>query len=362
MTITIHAPAKLNLDLRIVGRRADGYHNLRTLFQSIALHDTVRLSARPGPLTVRGRTRALPRDRANLVWKAADILWSDLGRRGPPSGVSVSITKAIPRAGGLGGGSSDAASALRGLCALWKVSIGKSRLSELAARVGSDVPYFLTGGLVLGVGRGERLRPLPDLGRYWVVLAVPQFGVVQRAGLPLVRPGLNPAGHRPSAERLARAPGGTPQRPGGAGVGQTSRDQTDGRALDWCGRRPCHDDGERLDGLWRISGARRRNRGSPSGKAARVAHVVDPDGRAHRVRRLGDDDDRLILARLTGDGLQYKFARGGGRTSTCGTSTEMGRGQGVRHGSLDPGSKVRILPPQPTTQYEGSECLRTTAS
>ena len=177
MTITIHAPAKLNLDLRIVGRRADGYHHLRTLFQSIELHDTVRLSARPGPLTVRSRTLALPRDRANLVWKAADILWSDLGRRGPPSGVSVSIVKAIPMAGGLGGGSSDAASALRGLCALWKVSIGKSRLSELAARVGSDVPYFLTGGLVLGVGRGERLRPLPDLGRYWVVLAVPQFGV-----------------------------------------------------------------------------------------------------------------------------------------------------------------------------------------
>lgn len=177
MTITTHAPAKLNLDLRIVGRRADGYHNLRTLFQSIELHDTVRLSARPGPLTVRSRTLALPRDRANLVWKAAGILWSDLGRRGPPSGVSVSITKAIPMAGGLGGGSSDAASALRGLCALWKVSNEKSRLSELAARVGSDVPYFLTGGLVLGVGRGERLRPLPDLGRYWVVLAVPHFGV-----------------------------------------------------------------------------------------------------------------------------------------------------------------------------------------
>ncbi len=177
MTITIHAPAKLNLDLRIVGRRADGYHDLRTLFQSIELHDTVRLSARPGPLTVRSRTRALPRDRANLVWKAADVLWSDLGRRGPPRGVSVSITKAIPMAGGLGGGSSDAASALRGLCALWEVSFGKARLSELAASVGSDVPFFLTGGLVLGVGRGERLRPLPDLGRYWVVLAVPQFGV-----------------------------------------------------------------------------------------------------------------------------------------------------------------------------------------
>ena len=177
MTITIHAPAKINLDLRIVGQRADGYHALRTLFQSIELHDTLRLSARPGPLTVRSRSLTLPRDGANLVWKAAEILWRDLGRPGPPSGVSVSITKAIPMAGGLGGGSSDAASALRGLCALWGVPARKTRLSDLAARVGSDVPYFLTGGLVLGVGRGESLRSLPDLWRYWVVLAMPQFGV-----------------------------------------------------------------------------------------------------------------------------------------------------------------------------------------
>ena len=177
MTITIRAPAKLNLDLRIVARRSDGYHDLRTLFQSIELHDTLRLTARPGPLTVRSRSRDLPQDRANLVWKAAEMLWGDLGRPGPPSGVSVSITKAVPMAGGLGGGSSDAASALRGLCALWQAPTGEARLRELAALVGSDVPYFLTGGLALGVGRGVRLRRLPDLERYWVVLAVPQFGV-----------------------------------------------------------------------------------------------------------------------------------------------------------------------------------------
>ena len=177
MTITIRAPAKLNLDLRIVARRSDGYHDLRTLFQSIELHDTLRLTARPGPLTVRSRSLDLPRDRANLVWKAAEMLWGDLGRPGPPSGVSVSIAKAIPMAGGLGGGSSDAASALRGLCALWQAPTGEARLRKLAALVGSDVPYFLTGGLALGVGRGVRLRRLPDLERYWVVLAVPQFGV-----------------------------------------------------------------------------------------------------------------------------------------------------------------------------------------
>jgi len=177
VTITIRAPAKLNLDLRIVARRSDGYHDLRTLFQSIELHDTLRLTARPGPLTVRSRSLDLPRDRANLVWKAAEMLWGDLGRRGPPSGVSVSITKAIPMAGGLGGGSSDAASALRGLCALWQAPTGEARLRKLAALVGSDVPYFLTGGLALGVGRGVRLRRLPGLEPYWVVLAVPQFGV-----------------------------------------------------------------------------------------------------------------------------------------------------------------------------------------
>lgn len=177
MTLTVRAPAKLNLDLRIVARRSDGYHDLRTLFQSIELHDTLRLTARPGPLTVRSRSRDLPRDRANLVWKAAETLWGDLGRPGPPSGVSVSITKAVPMAGGLGGGSTDAASALRGLCALWQAPTGEARLRELAALVGSDVPYFLTGGLALGEGRGVRLRRLPDLERYWVVLAVPQFGV-----------------------------------------------------------------------------------------------------------------------------------------------------------------------------------------
>ena len=173
----LRAPAKLNLDLRILGRRRDGYHELRTLFQSIALHDTLKFTRRPGRLTVRSRTPGVPRDDMNLVWVAARMLWDSLGHRGDPQGVAVTITKRIPMAAGLGGGSSDAASALRGLCALWDVSPSLARLRELGAGVGADVPYFLTGGLSLGTGRGGRLRRLVDLDRHWIVLAIPRVGV-----------------------------------------------------------------------------------------------------------------------------------------------------------------------------------------
>ena len=174
---SVRAPAKLNLDLRILGRRSDGYHELRTLFQSIALHDTLKFTRRPGRLTVRSRNSAVPRDDMNLVWDAARMLWDSLGRPGDPQGLAVAITKRIPMAAGLGGGSSDAASALRALCALWDVSPSVPRLQELGASLGADVPYFLTGGLSLGTGRGVRVRRLVDLDRYWVVLAIPSFGV-----------------------------------------------------------------------------------------------------------------------------------------------------------------------------------------
>ena len=177
MSVAVHAPAKLNLDLRILSRRNDGYHELRTLIQAISLHDTLVFTRRPGRVTVRSRTPAVPRDETNLVWDAAQILWGSLGYRGDPKGVAISITKRIPMAGGLGGGSSNAASALRGLCALWDASPSVGRLREMGARVGSDVPYFLIGGLSLGTGRGVRLRRLADLARHWVVLAIPSVGV-----------------------------------------------------------------------------------------------------------------------------------------------------------------------------------------
>ena len=175
--IRIGAPAKLNLDLRVLRRRPDGYHEVRTLLQSIALEDSVSIRCRRGPLTVRSRTRDLPRDRDNLVWKAAALLWRALGRSGEPSGVAITLRKAIPAAAGLGGASSDAAAALRGLRAVWVEEGRTVRLTQVAAAVGSDVPFFLRGGTVAASGRGERLRAVRPLDPHWVVLALPRFGV-----------------------------------------------------------------------------------------------------------------------------------------------------------------------------------------
>ena len=175
--VVLHAPAKINLDLTILHRRADGFHELRTILQSLALHDTVSLTARPGPLSVRSRSPWVPRDRANLVWTAAEALWCALGRPGRPAGVAISIVKGIPAEAGLGGASSDAAAAMRGLRRLWDRSASDRLLGAVAARVGSDVPFFLHGGTVAASGRGERLRALAPVDRYWVLIALPAFGV-----------------------------------------------------------------------------------------------------------------------------------------------------------------------------------------
>ena len=175
--LRVRAPAKINLDLRVLRRRPDGYHEVRTILQSIALHDTLSITPRRGPLTVRSAAPRVPRDRENLVWTAAAALWRALGRPGDPDGVSVSIRKRVPAAAGLGGASSDAAAALRALRLVWAPSASRRLLEGVAAEVGSDVPFFLHGGAVLGTGRGERLRRLRPAQRYWVVLAAPGFGV-----------------------------------------------------------------------------------------------------------------------------------------------------------------------------------------
>lgn len=175
--VRVSAPAKVNLDLRVLRRRPDGFHEVATILQSIALHDTLSVGARRGPLTVRSAASHVPADRDNLVWTAGAALWRALGRAGDPAGAAVVIRKRVPAAAGLGGASSDAASALRALRLRWKPSASPRLLEDVAAAVGSDVPFFLRGGTMRATGRGERLRRLPALRRYWVVLAVPDFGV-----------------------------------------------------------------------------------------------------------------------------------------------------------------------------------------
>jgi len=173
--IRVRAFAKINLSLRVLGTRADGYHELRTLFQSIALHDTLVVRRTRAPFALTCSDRALACDWSNLVHRAAEALWRSARRRGDPRGASVHLVKRIPVQAGLGGGSSDAAAALRALGRLWRVD--DQCVREAAVRLGADVPFFLEGGTVLGLERGDVLFPLVDRPRVWVVLVVPPFGV-----------------------------------------------------------------------------------------------------------------------------------------------------------------------------------------
>jgi 4-diphosphocytidyl-2-C-methyl-D-erythritol kinase len=173
--VRVSAYAKINLSLRVVGVRPDGYHELRTIFQSIALHDTLTVRVRPGPFALRCDDADCPADETNLVWRAAEQAWAAAGRRGTLRDVEIRLAKRIPIRAGLGGGSSDAAAALRAFASLWRVK--DAPLREIAATLGADVPYFLEGGTALGLDRGDLVYPLVDPPVAWVTLVVPAFGV-----------------------------------------------------------------------------------------------------------------------------------------------------------------------------------------
>ena len=174
--LVARAHAKVNLDLRVLGARADGFHELRTVFQTIELHDTLTCVGRAGAFALKCRTSGIPLDDSNLVWRAAAALWASLGRAGAPRDAVVTIEKAIPVQAGLGGGSADAAAALLALGRLWG-GVPSTLLREVASGIGADVAFFLSGGTALGLGRGEEIYPLVDLPPHWIVLVRPPFGV-----------------------------------------------------------------------------------------------------------------------------------------------------------------------------------------
>jgi 4-diphosphocytidyl-2-C-methyl-D-erythritol kinase len=176
-SLRVRAFAKINLSLRILDRRRDGYHELHTILQSLALHDTLHVRPSSGAFKIGADDPACPTDAGNLVWRAATGLWAAAGRKGAPGGVAVRIVKRIPMEAGLGGGSSDAAAAVRALAAWWRIALPPDRLRRVAADLGADVPFFFEGGTALGVGRGDVLYPLIDAPPAWVVIAVPSFGV-----------------------------------------------------------------------------------------------------------------------------------------------------------------------------------------
>jgi 4-diphosphocytidyl-2-C-methyl-D-erythritol kinase len=175
--VIVKAFAKINLTLRVLGVREDGYHTLRTVFQSLALHDTLTFHAASGAFRIGCDDPACPTDRLNLVWRAAEAVWGAAGRRGRPRDAAVQIAKRIPLQSGMGGGSSDAAAAIRGLAALWRVDLSRERRQAIAASLGADVPFFLVGGTALGLDRGDLLFPLIDQPPTWVTLAIPPFCV-----------------------------------------------------------------------------------------------------------------------------------------------------------------------------------------
>lgn len=158
------AYAKVNLTLRVLSRRPDGFHELDSLVQSVSLHDELTVEPADG-LTLQC-DRAELENEENLAWRAAALLQRRAGGRG----ARLALRKRIPVAAGLGGGSADAAAVLRALAALWGLGLPPTELLRLAATLGSDVPFFLVGGLVRLRGRGERLEPLPDRPQQHLVL------------------------------------------------------------------------------------------------------------------------------------------------------------------------------------------------
>ena len=173
-SVRLPAYAKVNLRLDVLGRRADGYHELRTIFQAVSLHDTLELQAsrKTGiDLRIAGNSQlAAEPGPDNLVYRAIQLLAREIGF---PHGVRAVLTKRIPVGRGLGGGSSDAAAALLGLLRLAGKRLEAERLHEIASGLGADVPFFLHGGRALGIGRGDEIYPLPDTARRQVLVISP---------------------------------------------------------------------------------------------------------------------------------------------------------------------------------------------
>ncbi|MDE7010686.1 MAG: 4-(cytidine 5'-diphospho)-2-C-methyl-D-erythritol kinase [Oscillospiraceae bacterium] len=176
MTCTEPAYAKLNLSLDIVGRRSDGYHDMRMVMQSVTLRDTVTLEERgDGALSISASLPFLPCDESNIAAKAARQFFAVTGL--PFPGLDIDIRKSIPVCAGMAGGSSDGAAVLRALGRAYAPDLPPAALEAMAAAVGSDVPFCVRGGTALAEGRGEALTDLPGLPACWFVLCKPGFSI-----------------------------------------------------------------------------------------------------------------------------------------------------------------------------------------
>ena len=175
-TLCEKAYAKLNLSLDVLCRREDGFHDLKSVMQTVSLHDTVELTVGTGqPWKLICGREDIPCDERNIAWKAAKLYCDAIGK--DPDGLTIRIEKNIPSGAGMGGGSADGAAVLRALNRYYGEPLNEAELADLGAKAGSDVPFCVWGGTVMCEGRGEIMRRLPDMPKCVIVGCKPEFSV-----------------------------------------------------------------------------------------------------------------------------------------------------------------------------------------
>lgn len=176
ITLREVAYAKLNLTLDVLGKRSDGYHDIKSVMQTISIRDDIEIDLDTGkPWSLSCDKEGIPCDESNLAWKAAKVYFDRIGK--DPNGLEIRITKRIPSGAGLGGGSADAAAVLRALNKHYGEPLSIFALAELGGSVGSDVPFCTICGTAMAEGRGERLRPLQPMPECVFVVCKPEFSV-----------------------------------------------------------------------------------------------------------------------------------------------------------------------------------------
>ncbi len=182
-SITLASPAKLNLILDLLRKREDGYHEVEFVMQELEIHDTITIETIPNVNTIvlSCTDPSVPLDEKNTCWKAVQLMQEELKKQNKSiQGAKIHIDKKIPSAGGLGGGSSNAASVLKGLNELWQLNLSKNALKELAAQIGSDVPFFIEGGTCFARGRGEIVSPIEKCPILDLAFIVPPINVPEQ--------------------------------------------------------------------------------------------------------------------------------------------------------------------------------------
>ena len=173
MAFSLPSFAKINWTLRVLGKREDGFHELCTIFQTVSLQDTLHFDM-AGEVKLTCDDASVPTDDRNLIIQAANALQAGLGL---DRGATIHLEKRIPAPGGLGGGSSNAAVALIGLCKLWDLAPTVEQLARFAEQLGSDVPFFISGGTALGAGRGEIVEPIKEINEQYLLIVTPQINI-----------------------------------------------------------------------------------------------------------------------------------------------------------------------------------------